>query len=261
MKVYLAGSDIFRPDVIEWAESARALCRRYGYEPLTPLDHDETEAPKIFQANIDLIRKAQIVVANLNPFRGTEPDSGTCFEMGYALALGKKICGYVCTLESLQSRVNRIEKTGCESAVDGAGMAIENFNLPLNLMLSVPVQIVEGGLETCLRALRGRLSAIEEPPAYQLMPVQAMGLPKDPVAKDAQEAAIRYLRWVEEGRISDQNSIATVADQYKVKAEAVHQWIDTWAGTSTATQVEYRPDDVTLRMKISGRQYRGRKFD
>ena len=181
--------------------------------------------------------------------------------MGYALALGKKICGYVCTLESLQSRVNRIEKTGCGSAVDRAGMAIESFNLPLNLMLAAPTQIVEGGLEACLKALRGHLSAIEKPPAYQLTPVQAADFPEDPVARDAQEAAIRYLRWVEEGRISDQNSIATVADQYKVKEEAVHQWIDNWAGISTATQVEYRPDDVTRWMKISGRQYRGRKFD
>lgn len=47
MKVYLAGPGVFCPDVVEWAESARALCSRYGYEPLTPLDHDETEAPKI----------------------------------------------------------------------------------------------------------------------------------------------------------------------------------------------------------------------
>ena len=31
MKVYLAGPDVFRPDVVEWAGSARAICRHYGY--------------------------------------------------------------------------------------------------------------------------------------------------------------------------------------------------------------------------------------
>jgi nucleoside 2-deoxyribosyltransferase len=85
MKIYLAGPDVFRPDVHEWAETARATCSRYGYEALIPIDHGETEANRIFQTNLDLIRKAQIIVANLNPFRGTEPDSGTCFEMGYAI--------------------------------------------------------------------------------------------------------------------------------------------------------------------------------
>ena len=92
MKIYLAGPDVFRPDVMAWAESAREICRRYGYEALLPIDHGETLPEKIFQANIDLISKAQIVVANLDPFRGPEPDSGTAFELGYALALGKNPC-------------------------------------------------------------------------------------------------------------------------------------------------------------------------
>ena len=53
MKIYLAGPDVFRPDVLEWADSVRELCRRYGFEPLLPVDHEETAADKIFQANID----------------------------------------------------------------------------------------------------------------------------------------------------------------------------------------------------------------
>ena len=256
MKVYLAGPDVFRPDVVEWAASARTICRRYGYEPLMPTDHGETEASKIYQANIDLIRKAQIVVANLNPFRGSEPDSGTCFEIGYALALGKKVSGYVSKLESLRSRVNRIEQADSERTVDGTGMAIENFKLPLNLMLAVPVQIVEGGLEECLKALRGRLSVVEGAPSDLLMPVRPSGVPDDPVIKSAQEAAIRYLRWVGDGRINDQVPIKTVADQYEVKPETVQQWSDAWSEISTTSEVEYRPDDVIRQMKIKGRQYR-----
>ena len=51
MKIYLAGPDVFRPDVAAWAESVRELCRRYGFEPLLPVDHCETAPEKIFQAN------------------------------------------------------------------------------------------------------------------------------------------------------------------------------------------------------------------
>lgn len=162
MKIYLAGPDVFRPDVADWAESARELCRRYGFEPLLPVDHQETQPDKIFQSNIDLIRKAQIVAANLDPFRGPEPDSGTAFEIGYALALGKKVCGYVSRLETLAQRVESAENRSEAPApygnklTDRNGLMIENFGLPCNLMLSVPANIVEGGLEGCLKSIRSK---------------------------------------------------------------------------------------------------------
>ena len=85
MKIYLAGPDVFRPDVLAWVESALAICRRHGFEPLLSVNLEEADPSRIFQTNIDLIRKAQIVVSNLDPFRGPEPDSGTAFELGYAL--------------------------------------------------------------------------------------------------------------------------------------------------------------------------------
>jgi nucleoside 2-deoxyribosyltransferase len=250
MKIYLAGPDVFRPDVIAWAESARETCLRYGYAPMIPIDHGETEANRIFQANLDMIRQAQVVVANLNPFRGTEPDSGTCFEMGYALALDKKICGYVERMETLLSRVNRIEGADPLRKNDNRGMAIENFNLPLNLMLAVPAQVVEGGLEECLKHLRGGARETVVPRA---------NLPENPVARNCIEAAIRYLRWVEDGKITNCNAVATVADHYKVREETVQKWIDAWSVISLASQADYRPDDVARQMKISGRQYRSTK--
>jgi nucleoside 2-deoxyribosyltransferase len=162
MKIYLAGPDVFRPDAFEWADTVRELCRSYGFEPLLPVDHDETVPDRIFQANINLIRKAQVVAANLDPFRGPEPDSGTAFELGYALALGKKICGYVTRLESVAERVANTDHVSKSPPVhgellrDSMGMTVENFGLPLNLMLSIPANIVEGGLEACLKSLRTR---------------------------------------------------------------------------------------------------------
>jgi nucleoside 2-deoxyribosyltransferase len=166
MKIYLAGPDVFRADVLTWAEGARELCKRYGYEALLPIDHGETDPAKIFHANIDLIRKAQIVVANLDPFRGAEPDSGTAFELGYALALGKKICGYVSRWETVAQRVDNVEGR-CEPRSsygdrleDNHGFAIENFGLPCNLMMAIPAHIVEGGLEDCLKTIRARPVAV-----------------------------------------------------------------------------------------------------
>ena len=166
MKIYLAGPDVFRPDALAWAESARESCRRHGFEPLLSVNLEEIDPDRIFQMNIDLIRKAQIVVANLDPFRGSEPDSGTAFELGYALALGKKIYGYVTRFDTVAQRVELAEGR-CDHPTpygdrltDCQGLGIEDFNLPCNLMLAIPTRIVEGGLDACLQLIRARPTVI-----------------------------------------------------------------------------------------------------
>lgn len=93
-KLYLAGPDVFRADAVAHGEALKALCARYGFEGLYPLDNalpkqlaePREQAAWIYRANIGLIERADAVLANLNFFRGAEPDSGTAFEVGYATA-------------------------------------------------------------------------------------------------------------------------------------------------------------------------------
>jgi nucleoside 2-deoxyribosyltransferase len=154
MKIYLAGPDVFRPDALTWADEARTLLLQYGHHALIPLDNEETTAEGIFKANIALIAEADAIIANLNPFRGLEPDSGTAFEVGYAIALGKRVIGY---LSDARPAVDKLAEHFGGSLVrmedrptDPNGMFIENFNLPLNLMLGVSCEIIEGGLKQAL---------------------------------------------------------------------------------------------------------------
>ena len=49
----------------------------------------------IFQANQAMIESCDIIIANLNPFRGPELDSGTVWKVGYALGLWKPVVGYM----------------------------------------------------------------------------------------------------------------------------------------------------------------------
>jgi len=132
---------------------ARALCHQYGFDPLLPLDNTETSPQKIFEGNLALIRKAQIVCANPDPFRGMEPDSGTAFEVGYAHALGKKVCGYVGNIQTAKERFGLGTE---EPAIDERGWFVEDFGLSCNLMLAVPCHIAVGGLEECLKSIRTR---------------------------------------------------------------------------------------------------------
>lgn len=157
MKLYLAGPDVFRPDAAAWAEQSRACCAATGHQALIPLDGVETTAAGIYQANIALIRSADAVLANLDPFRGAEPDSGTCVEVGFALALGKPVIGYLSRDESTTARVVRLQGHALPlrdgRPLDADGLFVEDFGLPLNLMLAVPARIVVGGLDAALRAL------------------------------------------------------------------------------------------------------------
>ena len=111
-KIYLAGPDVFLPNAIEEGERLKALCKEYGYEGLFPMDNvisGETPkeiAQKIQEANKQMIHMCDIVIANLSPFRGPEPDSGTVWEVGYAQAFGKKVVGYSTDRRTLKEKTH-----------------------------------------------------------------------------------------------------------------------------------------------------------
>ncbi len=157
MKIYLAGPDVFRPDALAHAEAARRLVARYGHQALIPLDNEATTAGEIYRANLAQIAAADLLIANLNPFRGFEPDSGTVFEVGYAVAAGKPVIGYVDDDRPLADKLAAYTGSDLfhvgERLVDSDGMSVEDHALPLNLMLGVPLRIVRGGLEQALQAL------------------------------------------------------------------------------------------------------------
>ena len=75
---------------------------------------------------------------------GVEPDSGTCFELGYAHAKGKRIYGYLENDAPLRDRLGE---------VDAEGFAVEDFGFPVNLMLAIPTRLVRGSLEDCLKQI------------------------------------------------------------------------------------------------------------
>ena len=154
VKLYLAGPDVFRPDAAAWAGRVRELCRAAGHEALVPLDEDvPATAAEIYRSNLERIAAADAVLANLNPFRGDEPDSGTCVEIGYALALGKTVIGYADDLRPLRERLGATGPGADGRYRDAAGRAVEDFGLPLNLMLAVPLPLVRGGVAEALHQL------------------------------------------------------------------------------------------------------------
>ncbi|RZI95321.1 MAG: nucleoside 2-deoxyribosyltransferase, partial [Rubrivivax sp.] len=94
----------------------------------------------IYEDNLRRIREADGVIANLVNFRGLEPDSGTVFEMGFAIALGKPVVGYGVAPGDYAGRV--AAQLACERDATGrlvesaSRRKVEDMGYPLNLMLA-----------------------------------------------------------------------------------------------------------------------------
>jgi nucleoside 2-deoxyribosyltransferase len=170
-KVYLAGPDVFFPDCAEIYGALKAHCLALGMEGLAPTDTELSPAIRsnpgdlaqaIFEGNVALIRQADAVIANLVPFRGQEPDSGTVFEVGFAVALGKPVAGYGVPPGTYAERVAR--SIACSE--DGAGkvrevatgVTVEGLGQPLNLMLSRSIRLVHTAQEALDALARELLS-------------------------------------------------------------------------------------------------------
>jgi nucleoside 2-deoxyribosyltransferase len=112
--VYLAGFDVFRSDAVAHGAWLKQRCAARGLQGRYPIDNQlpagltpAEAAGHIYRHNVRMLRECSAVLANLNVFRGLEPDSGTVFEVGMAVALGKPVWAY-----------------------------LEDFGLPRNLMLA-----------------------------------------------------------------------------------------------------------------------------
>lgn len=165
VKIYLAGPEVFYHNSPVVFEKSVALCMEHGFEPLSPFDavstshikkSDEETAHKIYRGNISLIDQSNVVIANLNSFRGSEPDSGTVFEVGYAIAKEKIVIGFIdkfCPYHKRVAKTIRVFKDGNGCFKDSKQRWVEDMGLPLNLMLGCSVELVEGGLKQSLKRL------------------------------------------------------------------------------------------------------------
>lgn len=160
MKIYIAGPDVFEQDSIEIGQKYSDLCKKYGHEGLYPLDNivdfkqaKQKIAQDIFHANVKLIKEADIVIANLNPFRGKEADSGTVWECGFASALGKKVYGYMENTSAYIENFDEVTTLADGLYADSDGKIIEDFDYPINLMIACSAEIVTGKFEDVLRLI------------------------------------------------------------------------------------------------------------
>lgn len=148
-RIYLAGPDVFFPDSKQIFKNLLAHCERLGMVGLVPSDGgmshgfsgtDDQLAQRIYDGNVALMRSADGVIANLVAFRGSEPDSGTAFEVGFAAALQKPVVVYGVPEESYASRVATVIPSSRDAEGNlretGSGVLVEGLGQRMNLMLT-----------------------------------------------------------------------------------------------------------------------------
>lgn len=147
--LYLSGPDLWAPDAETLMARKRILCHESGYESLTARDGDrhETEATEasareIYAGALANLRRSDVVIANLTPWRGMSCDPGVAFEAGFASALSKPVFAYVNIADEdeadYRERVEVLMGASPDSAGvwrDPDGCEVEDFGLPENLML------------------------------------------------------------------------------------------------------------------------------
>lgn len=154
LTIYLAGPDVFRSDYQAHKATLKALCGAAGIVLLCPADDELVEVTgkslslRIFEQNIALIDRADIVMANVQNFRGCEPDSGTVFEVGYAVGRGKAVWCYNAPKGALVEQV-----AGDVNGRDKDGYLVENFGHGRNLMLVHACRHVSGDAMVCVEAI------------------------------------------------------------------------------------------------------------
>lgn len=157
-KIYLAGPDIFLPNGREIGDLKIRLCAEFGFEGLYPLDNgaDLTDALDIFKGDVALMRRADIGLFNLTPFRGPSADAGTVFELGFMYALGKQVIGYSAVPGPYHLRVESPDG----GKHDRDGLEIEDFGRADNLMLTEAITSTGGAFIADDEAGRATLAAL-----------------------------------------------------------------------------------------------------
>ena len=153
-KIYIAGPDVFLKNAVEDLNKKKLLCEENNFIGLIPFDANvDFSQPNnkirkdIYEANIKMIQETDIVIANMNNFRHNEQDAGTIFEIGFAVALNKKVYIY-----SDDSRTVVEKTTQCDDKsyqedgqyYDSNDILIEGFDAKFNIMINEPVEFIHG---------------------------------------------------------------------------------------------------------------------
>lgn len=158
--LYIAGPACFYPRGYDLWEALRRQAVYYGFQVALPndnklkLDHEDLQknADAIFANCAESMNRSTAILADLELFRGAEPDGGSIYEIGMAYARGLRCYAYTRDKRPLTHKYQQAYlKDG--QAFDQDGRPLPYGDLPFSPSVVASCKIVEGSFVDCLKTL------------------------------------------------------------------------------------------------------------
>lgn len=156
--LYIAGPECFYQNGYELWWAQRKLAEYYGIPVVLPtstplkLDNDDLalNAKEIFDDLIDQVKKTTAIIADLEFFRGSEPDGGTIFEMGWIWQKGGRVYGYTRDKRSMAEK-NQAAYLSNGIIIDQDGRELPYSSLPFAPSIMASGKVIEGDFKDALK--------------------------------------------------------------------------------------------------------------
>ena len=182
---YLAGPEVFFPDFDNLLAEKVAIAAQYGFIGIPSAENPGNMPPGpvtdagIYQMNLELLQRSNLIIANIRAFRGAEPDSGTVFECAWGHTHGLPVFAYYdhanmpTAVDAMYPpvewrSVEQEDGTFQDVPFDRDGNRIEDWGFMVNLMLTQSFPCIYGSFEDAVRMAAVRFGLLDDVPPMAL---------------------------------------------------------------------------------------------
>lgn len=159
-KIYIAGPECFYRNGYTQLDVMKRRAEEKGFGVTLPNNHPldmenpdlRKRADSIFRDLETIMKETTVIIADLEAYRGSEPDSGTVYEIGMAYADGLKCYGYTRDKRPLACKDQKYVMRD-KNVYDEHGNQAPYRDLPFAPTVVGSTKIVEGDFDDCLRML------------------------------------------------------------------------------------------------------------
>lgn len=156
--LYIAGPECFYQNGYELWWAQRKLAEYYGIPVVLPTSTElklnnsdlRLNAKEIFDDLIFQVGKTTAIIADLEFFRGSEPDGGTIFEMGWIWQKGGRVYGYTRD-KRLMAEKNQLAYLCNGEIIDQDKRVLPYSDLPFCPSIMASSKIIEGDFIDALK--------------------------------------------------------------------------------------------------------------
>ncbi|MGV8026193.1 MAG: nucleoside 2-deoxyribosyltransferase [Anaerolineaceae bacterium] len=170
LRLYISGPQKYYPNGLKELKMMKGYAEMHGFEVINDFSYLENGYKDFEHIDRNYLDNCDIVIADVNPFRGGEPESGTVFDMGVAFAKKKRLYSYVRDIRNVIHKypIGHYDEEG--RIIDEYGYSFGDGQTPGNLMYMIPSKMIEGSFIECIKILIADLHEEEKDRGQRVSP-------------------------------------------------------------------------------------------